>query len=137
MNDLVIREDPTKLFRNLKKIGDGGSAEIFVADTKSGEKVAVKQMLLKENNAGIVNEIAIMRSCEHDAIIGYKGTYLSEGTLWVSAHAQRCALMLQLVLEYMDHGCLTDILSVEHLILDEVSTNSNARAHARSRAEHC
>lgn len=63
-------------------------------------------MPYKENNVSILNEISIMKSCAHESVVQYLGTYLHEGMLW-------------LILELMDQGCLTDILSVEHQMLDE------------------
>ena len=45
----------------------------------------------------MANEIAIMKSSQHECIVTYYDSYLVEGKLWV-------------VMEFMGGGCLTDVL---------------------------
>jgi len=53
--------------------------------------------LCKENQKLLVTEISIMKTSRHESIIEYIDSFALEGQLWV-------------VMEYMDGGCLTDIL---------------------------
>lgn len=39
LSELVSREDPTSLYRNMEKIGEGAAGEVFVAVSKNGKKV--------------------------------------------------------------------------------------------------
>jgi len=51
----------------------------------------------KENAKLLVTEISIMKTSRHEAIIEYIDSFAVDGQLWV-------------VMEFMDGGCLTDIL---------------------------
>lgn len=55
LSDLVSREDPTKLYKSMTKIGEGAAGEVFVATSvKSGTKVAVKKMEINNENVKLL-----------------------------------------------------------------------------------
>jgi len=100
LSDLVNKVDnPRELYVNLEKCGEGAAGEVFLAIEKnSNRKVAIKKMDLgKENQKLLITEISIMKTSQHESIIEYVDSFALEGQLWV-------------VMEYMDGGCLTDIL---------------------------
>eukprot|EP01113_Clastostelium_recurvatum_P046689 TRINITY_DN821_c0_g1_i1.p1 TRINITY_DN821_c0_g1~~TRINITY_DN821_c0_g1_i1.p1 ORF type:complete len:515 (+),score=116.71 TRINITY_DN821_c0_g1_i1:182-1546(+) len=100
LSDLVSRDDPTKLFKNMTKIGEGAAGEVFLAtNVRSGSKVAVKKMDINGENAKLlVTEIGIMKSSHHPNIVEFVDSFIVESReMWV-------------VMEYMGGGCLTDVL---------------------------
>jgi len=101
LQDLVSREDPTVLYINMDKIGEGAAGEVFVAQDLKGRKVAVKKMEINPDNVKLmITEIGIMKSSHHENIVDYFDSYiLDDRFLWV-------------VMEFMDGGCLTDILEL-------------------------
>jgi len=98
LSELVSKEDPTSIYRNMEKIGEGAAGEVFAAQFQ-GKTVAVKKMDINgENQKLITTEIGIMKTSRHANIVDYIDSYcVEERQLWV-------------VMEYMDGGCLTDIL---------------------------
>jgi len=100
LSDLVNKvDDPHKLYINLEKCGEGAAGEVFVAlEKNTNKRVAIKKMDLgKENAKLLITEVYIMKSSRHESIIEYYDSFALEGQLWV-------------VMEYMDGGCLTDVL---------------------------
>ncbi|KAI8577186.1 hypothetical protein K450DRAFT_178141 [Umbelopsis ramanniana AG] len=93
--------DPTKLYRNMVKIGQGASGGVFTAHSvDTNMSVAIKQMNLEKqpNKDLIINEILVMRESAHKNIVNYIDSFLHTGDLWV-------------VMEYMEGGSLTDIVT--------------------------
>jgi len=72
---------------------------VFMAQQEStGRRVAIKKMTLANQNLKLLlTEIAIMKDSHHPNIVDYIDSYIVEEKLWV-------------VMEYMDGGCLTEIL---------------------------
>ena len=107
--DLVTPGDPLALFTEMRKIGEGAAGEIFLT-TRRGEtrKLAVKKMTLNQQNMALMTtEISIMKNSRHPNVVEYIESYLVRDKLWV-------------VMEYMDGGCLTEILDqFEHVRLTE------------------
>jgi len=99
LHELISKDDPTLLFRDMEKIGEGAAGEVFLATSRNNRKVAVKKMEINgENMKLLITEIGIMKTSHHPNIVDYVDSYiLEERQLWV-------------VMEYMDGGCLTDIL---------------------------
>jgi len=98
--DLVSKDDPTKIYKSMNKIGEGAAGEVFVAtNVKTGTKVAVKKMEINNENIKLlVTEIGIMKTSEHPNIVEYVDSYVvEEREMWV-------------VMEFMGGGCLTDVL---------------------------
>jgi hypothetical protein len=104
LDEICKREDPTPLYTNLTKIGDGASGTVYAGQDLKGRPIAIKRMKLSNQNiASIVSEIDILRNSSHPNIIGFIEAYLKDRELWV-------------VMEYMDSGCLADILEQFELI---------------------
>jgi len=108
----VLVSDPSRrdLFTNLQKIGTGGFGEVYVAFSEETKiDVAIKTISInKDNDIALCKEINFMKSSIHSNIVQYFDSFIVDNKqLWV-------------VMELMDGGCLTDILSqFEHVNLDE------------------
>ncbi|KAF0530525.1 Pkinase-domain-containing protein [Gigaspora margarita] len=93
--------DPTKLYRNLVKIGQGASGGVFTAyQVGTNMSVAIKQMNLEQQPKKdlIINEILVMKESRHRNIVNYIDSFLWKGDLWV-------------VMEFMEGGSLTDVVT--------------------------
>uniref|UniRef100_A0A6B2L4V6 non-specific serine/threonine protein kinase n=1 Tax=Arcella intermedia TaxID=1963864 RepID=A0A6B2L4V6_9EUKA len=100
LTDLINKvQNPRELYIDLEKCGEGAAGEVFLATEKAtSRKVAIKKMEIgKENVKLITTEIYIMKSSTHPSIIQYFDSFLVDSCLWV-------------VMEFMDGGCLTDLL---------------------------
>jgi len=98
--DLVSKQDPTKLFKNMTKIGEGAAGQVFVAtNVQTGSKVAVKKMEINNDNVKLlITEIGIMKTSDHPNVVKYFDSFImGDNELWV-------------VMEFMGAGCLTDVL---------------------------
>ena len=105
--EIVSEGDPTKLYSQLVKIGQGASGGVYTANTTtSDEIVAIKQMNLEKQPKKelIINEILVMRGSRHKNIVNFIDSYVLKGDLWV-------------IMEYMEGGSLTDV--VTHCLLTE------------------
>jgi hypothetical protein len=101
--EVVSNEDPTKLYVDLQQIGQGAVGLIYQAtETKSGRKVAVKEMQLKPSQKeSLTSEMVIMKKAKHRCVVEFMEAYLVGEKVWV-------------VMELMDAGCLTDVLDEYH-----------------------
>ncbi|GAA5841038.1 hypothetical protein JCM11251_006791 [Rhodosporidiobolus azoricus] len=93
--------DPTKLYRNLVKIGQGASGGVYTAyQVGTNMSVAIKQMNLEQQPKQdlIINEILVLQQSRHRNIVNYIDSFLFKGDLWV-------------VMEYMEGGSLTDVVT--------------------------
>lgn len=99
--------DPSKMYRNLVKVGQGASGGVYTAyELGSNMCVAIKQMNLEQQPKKelIINEILVMKASKHKNIVNFINSYLLKGDLWV-------------VMEYMEGGSLTDV--VTHSVMTE------------------
>lgn len=104
IDDLISKEDPTKLFTGLKKVGEGASGAVFSAkNVKTRQEVALKKvdMTTEANLKLIKSEIYNMRLVKHPCIVDYLGSYLAGSEIWVC-------------LEFMDGGSLTEVVTGDH-----------------------
>ncbi|KAJ1924201.1 hypothetical protein IWQ60_005371 [Tieghemiomyces parasiticus] len=93
--------DPTQLYLNRVKIGQGASGGVYTATQSSTSRcVAIKQMNLEKQPKKdlIINEILVMRESVHPNIVNYIDSFLFRGDLWV-------------VMEYMEGGSLTEVVT--------------------------
>jgi len=98
LDDLISKEDPRTLYKDMNKIGEGAAGEVFVAYNNNNEKVAIKKMALNgESLKLLITEISIMKSSSHENIVTYYDSYIVDDQLWV-------------VMEFMGGGCLTEVL---------------------------
>ncbi|XP_047469050.1 serine/threonine-protein kinase PAK 2-like isoform X2 [Penaeus chinensis] len=101
LRQVVSVGNPQKKYRLEQKIGQGASGAVYTAlDLKTGELVAVKQMILEKQPRQelIINEILVMQRSRHLNIVNYLDSYLVSGELWV-------------IMEYLAGGSLTDVVT--------------------------
>ncbi|XP_042204593.1 serine/threonine-protein kinase Tao-like isoform X5 [Homarus americanus] len=109
--DLFEREDPERLFDDLREIGHGSFGAVYYArHVSSKEVVAIKKMSYNGKQSAekwqdILKEIRFLRSLRHPNTVTYKGCYLKESTVW-------------LVMEYC-LGSASDIIEVHRQPLRE------------------
>ncbi|CAL4094464.1 unnamed protein product, partial [Meganyctiphanes norvegica] len=109
--DLFEREDPERLFDDLREIGHGSFGAVYYArHTPSKEVVAIKKMSYNGKQSAekwqdILKEIRFLRSLRHPNTVTYRGCYLKESTVW-------------LVMEYC-LGSASDIIEVHRQPLRE------------------
>lgn len=92
--------DPRDVFGSMTKIGQGASGSVFVAEKKEGGgKVALKKVKPenKTESDALAIEIKMMCCTRHPNIIKCFETYNFANHMWIA-------------MEYMDGGCLTDVL---------------------------
>lgn len=108
--------DPSTKYDNFTKIGQGASGGVYLSHSKADAKeaVAIKQMNLDKQPKKelIINEILVMRGSKHKNIVNYIDSYLQNVDLWV-------------VMEYMEGGCLTDV--VTYCVLTEAQIGAVCR----------
>ncbi|CAE6524861.1 unnamed protein product [Rhizoctonia solani] len=106
--------DPTRLYRNLVKIGQGASGGVYTAyQVGTNLSVAIKQMDLDKQPKKdlIINEILVMRSSRHPNIVNYIDSFLHKNDLWV-------------VMEYMEGGSLTDVVTANLMTEGQIAAVS-------------
>ncbi|AQZ16604.1 STE20 (YHL007C) [Zygosaccharomyces parabailii] len=107
LSGICAEGDPSKMYLNLTKIGQGASGGVYTAyELGTNASVAIKQMNLEKQPKKelIINEIMVMKGSKHRNIVNFIDSYLLKGDLWV-------------IMEYMEGGSLTDV--VTHCILTE------------------
>ncbi|KAG7325468.1 hypothetical protein KOW79_011784 [Hemibagrus wyckioides] len=110
--ELFFREDPEKLFTDLREIGHGSFGAVYFAhDIRTNEVVAIKKMSYsgKQSNEkwqDIIKEVKFLQKLRHPNTVEYKGCYLREHTAW-------------LVMEYC-LGSASDLIEVHKKPLQEV-----------------
>ncbi|CAE6411753.1 unnamed protein product [Rhizoctonia solani] len=110
--------DPTRLYRNLVKIGQGASGGVYTAyQVGTNLSVAIKQMDLDKQPKKdlIINEILVMRSSRHPNIVNYIDSFLHKNDLWV-------------VMEYMEGGSLTDVVTANLMTEGQIAAVSRETA---------
>ena len=101
LNAICTNADPTQLYRQFNKIGQGASGGVFTAyEVGTNKCVAIKQMNLEQQPKKdlIINEILVMKDSKHKNIVNFMDSFLVRGDLWV-------------VMEYMEGGSLTDVVT--------------------------
>jgi p21-activated kinase 1 len=94
---LISQQDPTPLFRDLRKLGEGASGTVYLGtDVRSGKLVAIK-VAPASDLANLKTEIAIQKLSVHESIVAYVETFMHDEQLWI-------------VLEFVHGGTLTEVL---------------------------
>ncbi|KAL7721167.1 Protein kinase [Entamoeba marina] len=109
LKKFINKNDPDELYENLEKIGEGGVGDVFRATTKAdGLPVALKRMrITKKTKKAILTEVSTLNEYRHENVVSYIECYLINEMLW-------------LIMEYMDGGCLTDVIDQHEILpLDE------------------
>lgn len=108
LQSICSEGDPTLLYKDLNKIGQGASGGVYIAhETMNNDRaVAIKQMNLEQQPKKelIINEILVMKGSKHPNIVNFIDSFLVKGDLWV-------------IMEYMEGGSLTEI--VTHSVMTE------------------
>ncbi|KAG7857728.1 hypothetical protein KL939_002984 [Ogataea angusta] len=105
--EICSSDDPSERYHSLVKIGQGASGGVYTAtEVETNTCVAIKQMELERQPKKelIINEILVMKGSKHKNIVNFIEAYLMKKDLWV-------------VMEYMEGGSLTDI--VTHSVMTE------------------
>ncbi|KAJ3329650.1 signal transducing kinase of the PAK, partial [Blyttiomyces sp. JEL0837] len=108
---ICTNADPTKMYRNLVKIGQGASGGVFTAyQVGTNNAVAIKQMNLEQQPKKdlIINEILVMRDSKHKNIVNFMDSFLYKGDLWV-------------VMEYMEGGSLTTVVTSNYMTEGQIA----------------
>uniref|UniRef100_A0A8D0LD08 non-specific serine/threonine protein kinase n=1 Tax=Sphenodon punctatus TaxID=8508 RepID=A0A8D0LD08_SPHPU len=109
---VVDQGDPRTLLENYVKIGEGSTGIVCIAREKhSGRQVAVKMMDLRKQQRRelLFNEVVIMRDYQHANVVEMYKSYLVGEELWV-------------LMEFLQGGALTDILSQIRLNEEQIAT---------------
>ncbi|KCV72049.1 STE/STE20/PAKA protein kinase [Fonticula alba] len=106
--------DPNDFYKDFRKIGQGASGGVFSAqELSTGRRVAIKQMKLEQQPKKelIVSEIAVMRNAQQENIVNYINAFLvnDDADLWV-------------VMEYMEGGSLTDVVTTTIMTERQIAT---------------
>ncbi|KAG5647809.1 hypothetical protein DXG03_007731 [Asterophora parasitica] len=118
LKQICTDADPTRLYRNLVKIGQGASGGVYTAyQVGTNLSVAIKQMDLEKQPKKdlIINEILVMRSSRHPNIVNYIDSFLHHNDLWV-------------VMEYMEGGSLTDVVTANLMTEGQIAAVSRETA---------
>ncbi|KAF9240725.1 Pkinase-domain-containing protein [Melanogaster broomeanus] len=118
LQQICTDADPTKLYRNLIKIGQGASGGVYTAyQVGTNLSVAIKQMDLDKQPKKdlIINEILVMRASRHPNIVNYIDSFLYKNDLWV-------------VMEYMEGGSLTDVVTANLMTEGQIAAVSREAA---------
>eukprot|EP00128_Syssomonas_multiformis_P005575 Colp12_sorted_trinity150504_noHs@19123 len=112
LESIVSPGAPSDFYSGKKKIGQGASGCVYVAQHKTTKKVvAIKEMDLAEQPRKelIINEIIVMRESVHQNVVNYVDSFLTNGCLCV-------------VMEYMQGGPLTDVIEQNHMTEEQIAT---------------
>lgn len=94
---LFTTADPTPLFRDLRKLGEGASGVVYRGtDVRTGKQVAIK-VAPASDLANLKVEIAIQKISQHPSIVSYVETFLYNEQLWI-------------ILEFVHGGTLTEVI---------------------------
>ena len=96
-------EDPTLCYETKLEVGKGASGVVFIAlDLKTDLKVAIKtiNLISQSSKELILNEIRVLKDFHHKNLVNFLDAFFIEpdNHLWV-------------ILEYMDGGPLTDVVT--------------------------
>ncbi|KAJ8409047.1 hypothetical protein AAFF_G00240680 [Aldrovandia affinis] len=109
---VVDKDDPRCYLEDFVKIGEGSTGVVYIAREKhGGRQVAVKMMDLcrQQRRELLFNEVVIMRDYQHRNVVEMYKSALVEEELWV-------------IMEYLQGGALTDIVSETRLDEEQIAT---------------
>ncbi|CAN8175225.1 unnamed protein product [Coccothraustes coccothraustes] len=108
---VVSVADPVKKYTGWEVLGGGGFGTVYKAlDAATGQAVAVKEIELQHQGCEeVLKEILLLREKRNPNIVTYLESYLLRDVVW-------------LVLEYMDGGSLTDVVSTTTMAVGHMAT---------------
>ncbi|EDL17470.1 mCG22407, isoform CRA_b [Mus musculus] len=118
--ELFFKDDPEKLFSDLREIGHGSFGAVYFArDVRNSEVVAIKKMSYsgKQSNEkwqDIIKEVRFLQKLRHPNTIQYRGCYLREHTAWVSCPTTAVTVLLRSIFSWssvLNRQSLSDYVS--------------------------
>ncbi|XP_057899765.1 serine/threonine-protein kinase PAK 3-like [Melospiza georgiana] len=111
LGKMVNQENPVMKYTEKERIGSGGFGQVVRAlNNATGGEVAIKKINLKglRSKQLTVNEIMIMKRYRSPSVVNYLDSYLLGEELW-------------LVMEFMDGGTLSDVITKTCLSEDHMA----------------
>ncbi|XP_039239037.1 serine/threonine-protein kinase STE20-like isoform X2 [Pipra filicauda] len=110
LRSIVSVGDPLKKYTGWENIGKGGFGTVYRAfDAVTGGEVAIKLVNLhQQRKEELLKEILVLREKNHPNIVTYVDSYLVSQELW-------------LVMEHMDGGSLTDVISETWMAVGQIA----------------
>jgi len=104
----ISQVDPYEIFQIVAKLGEGSYGSVFKGlDKRDGQAVAIKVLEVEsDEKTDLQKEIEILKECDSAWIVSYKGTYETDGNIWI-------------VMEYCGAGSLCDLMAICDKQLDE------------------
>lgn len=112
LNHIVDHDDPLTKYTDSTLIGEGSTGNVYLSiERDTGRQVAIKKMdLTKQQRRELLfNEAATMKFFKHPNIVKMYNSYLVGNELW-------------LVLEYLEGGALTDIVTNTTMNEQQIAT---------------
>ncbi|WKY08985.1 hypothetical protein Q1695_001837 [Nippostrongylus brasiliensis] len=112
LSSVVDRSDPRTDLTDFKVVGEGSTGTVLAAYRISSKQlVAVKRMNLRKQQRRelLFNEVSIMRDYQHPNVVQMFSSHLVGDELWV-------------VMEYMEGGSLTDIVTQTRMTETQIAT---------------
>lgn len=109
---IVDHDDPMTKYTNFSLIGEGSTGKVYLStERETGRQVAIKKMDLtrQQRRELLINEVATMKYYKHPNIVQMYNSYLVNDELW-------------LVLEYLEGGALTDIVTKAPMNEQQIAT---------------
>ena len=109
---IVDPGDPHLKYTNYTLIGEGSTGQVYLStERETGRQVAIKKMDLtkQQRRELLINEVATMKYYKHPNIVKMYNSYLIDNELW-------------LVLEYLEGGALTDIVTNTSMNEQQIAT---------------
>lgn len=109
---IVDRGDPLTKYTNFTLIGEGSTGKVYLStERETDRRVAIKKMDLtkQQRRELLINEVATMKYYKHPNIVKMYNSYLVNDELW-------------LVLEYLEGGALTDIVTKTTMNEQQIAT---------------
>lgn len=82
----ISGRDPEKLFEIISQIGSGSYGSVHKAlIRKTGKLAAVKKINMEDGEEleDIVNEIAMLETCDHPNVVAYYGSFRKDQVMWI------------------------------------------------------
>lgn len=112
LRKIVDPEDPDQKYVDSTFLNEGSTGKVYLATERdTGRKVAIKKMGLarQQRKELLINEVVIMKQYKHPNIVEMYNSYLVNDELW-------------LVLEYLEGGALTDIVTNTSMTEEQIAT---------------
>ncbi|KAI6239249.1 Non-specific serine/threonine protein kinase [Aphelenchoides fujianensis] len=114
LRSIVDEHDPRNNLHEIGRLGDGSSSVVFQAyNTKMRKTIAVKRMAIDKQAIPelLLNEVAVMKSCDHPHIVQFFSSHLVDNELWIC-------------MELAGGGLLTDYVCKKRLLEESIATIS-------------